>query len=51
MSRATQILDIATTQPHWGFFGPLATEADLARWRINGYRATILIWTVRSGID
>jgi hypothetical protein len=28
-----------------GLYSPPADESNIARWRINGYRATIVIWT------
>jgi len=45
MSRATQILHSATTRAALGLYHPSDSEADVGRWKINGYRATILVWT------
>jgi len=28
-----------------GVYQPCTSEANVARWRVNGYRATICIWT------
>ena len=35
----------ATSRIAIGIFSPPTTETNVAYWRINGYRASILIWT------
>jgi hypothetical protein len=34
-----------------GLYSPPAAESNAARWRINGYRATIVIWTAEEWND
>ncbi len=46
MNRATQILHVATERTTLGLYNPPPHEAHVARWRINGFPASILIWTV-----
>lgn len=45
MNQAAQIQRPATTRPPLTLFSAPTQERNVARWRINGYRATIVIWT------
>jgi hypothetical protein len=43
MNRAAQALPVTTTRPT--LYNPPVPEQNVARWRINGYAASIVIWT------
>ena len=45
MNRSTQVLQIATKRAELGLYNPPAPIANMVHWKINGYRATILVWT------
>ncbi len=45
MSRAIQVPPSVESRARLGLFQPPVTETNTAQWRINGYRATIIIWT------
>ena len=45
MNRSTQALQLATKRTELGLYNPLDSTANTANWKINGYRATILVWT------
>lgn len=45
MNRVCGVHPIATTRLSLGLFDPPSTDTNAACWRINGYRATIVIWT------
>jgi hypothetical protein len=46
MNRAAQVQNIAMTRAAVALYDPPSQEANVGRWRINGYRAAIIIWTV-----
>lgn len=46
MSRSARVQDIAASRPTLGLYNPPSPDAYVGRWKINGYRATIIIWTV-----
>jgi hypothetical protein len=46
MNRAAQVQNLAMTRAAVALYDPPLLEANVARWRINGYRAAIIIWTV-----
>jgi hypothetical protein len=41
-----QLCQSAAKRSEVGLYHPSRGEANVARWRINGHRASILIWTV-----
>jgi hypothetical protein len=43
MNRAAQALPVTTVRPQ--LYNPPFPEQNVARWRINGYAASIVIWT------
>jgi hypothetical protein len=45
MNQARQVQPIATTRTSLGLYNPPKSDANVACWRINGHRATIVIWT------
>src|SRR4051812_41196437 len=45
MSHAASIPQVATKRAALGLYSPTVRGANVARWRINGYRAMIIIWT------
>lgn len=45
MNSAAQIEPHTTTRIRLGLYNPLPSEANSARWRINGYPVRIVIWT------
>ena len=45
MNPVSQVHPTVTTRIPLGLFRPPASETNAARWRINGYCATIVIWT------
>lgn len=46
MNRAAQVQHVAKTRTALGLFLPPASEGNVARWKINGHKATVRIWTV-----
>jgi hypothetical protein len=47
MSSAAHFEPFASSRATLALYGPPAVEAHVARWRINGYPARILIWTIQ----
>jgi hypothetical protein len=45
MTRAAQVHQAATPRPVLGLYMPPEAEANVTRWKINGYPASIVIWT------
>jgi hypothetical protein len=45
MSRAIPVSPFIEPRARLGIFQPPVPENNTAQWRINGYRATIIIWT------
>ncbi|MCA1686545.1 MAG: hypothetical protein LC745_11340 [Planctomycetia bacterium] len=45
MNRARQVPQVATGRSAIGLYNPSPSEANVARWKINGYGAFIIIWT------
>jgi hypothetical protein len=45
MSRAIPASPFVESRARLGLFQPPIPETNTAQWRINGYRATIIIWT------
>jgi hypothetical protein len=45
MTRVAEACQVASSQPALTLYSPPAPETHVAHWRINGYRAMILIWT------
>jgi hypothetical protein len=46
VNRATQGQPLEPASAGLGLFHPLSHESKIARWRINGFPAKIIIWTV-----
>lgn len=46
MNPATQLQHVATERTALGLYNPPLIEAHVAHWKINGFPASILIWTV-----
>lgn len=51
MSHPAQIRDIAASLPTLGLYSPPLLDGYVGRWKINGYRATIVIWTAAEWDD
>jgi hypothetical protein len=45
MNHAAEVQPFATPRTQISLYRPPAPESNLAHWRINGYRAVIVIWT------
>ena len=45
MSPTVHVPPLVSSRARLGLFQPLVSETNTAQWRINGYRATIIIWT------
>jgi hypothetical protein len=45
MDHASQSYPVATKRTTIGLYDPEVSGMNLARWRINGYPAFIIIWT------
>ena len=45
MNRATQVLHLVASRATVGLYSPSESEVNVARWKINGYPAAIVIWT------
>jgi hypothetical protein len=45
MNHANQILPDAPKRAELGLYIPPASEVNVAHWKINGYRASIIVWT------
>ena len=45
MNSVSQSLPAATKRADLGLFNPGQPEANIARWKISGYGASIIIWT------
>jgi hypothetical protein len=45
MNPAVQVQYVAKSLTPLGIYCPPANELNVARWRINGHRAAIVIWT------
>lgn len=46
MPHAAQVQMIAITRPLPGIYNPPTNDTSVAHWKINGYRASVQIWTV-----
>ena len=46
MNRAAAVQSPSVTTQRPTLFQPPESEQNIARWRINGFPATIIIWTV-----
>ncbi len=42
----SQILQETATAPRPALYHPPAANSQVGRWRINGYGASVIIWTV-----
>ena len=45
MNIAAQVQYAADARSRLGVYQPSSPEVNVAHWRINGYRATIRVWT------
>jgi hypothetical protein len=45
MNRAAEAQPFATPRTPLALFRPPGSESSLARWRINGHLAVIVVWT------
>lgn len=45
MNHAAQVQNIAMKRNGLSLYSPPEVETNIARWRINGYPASIIIWT------
>ncbi|MFO0907804.1 MAG: hypothetical protein U0794_05495 [Isosphaeraceae bacterium] len=45
MSHPAKAQNSSPSRASLGLYSPTSLDANIAHWRINGYRATIIIWT------
>lgn len=45
MNGAAKVSNCATTRGTLGLFMPPEVESNVARWRINGHPAVVVVWT------
>ena len=45
MSHASPQAHVPTERATLGLYHPVSSEVNVAHWKINGHRASIIIWT------